>query len=295
MTMIAANTNSSSDGERLQKGLMFAQQSVGPQHTYSDSTMATSTSNIAFVLVPGSFSPASYYDKLVPLLEARGHRAHPTELKSANDGEGAVVSMYEDADAIRETIEKLADQGKSVVLAMNSYGGLPGTQAARGLSKAERQAAGKPGALVGLVYLSSFMLGEGDYINRVMAGRMPDNTQTSTDYLAMNPRTDAEYIFAHVGPDEKAEYASRLRKHSSRTFQDPLTYAGYLKVPATYLVCTDDPVIPPELQRELVDQARGKGAVVVTKEVHSDHVPMISHPEEVAEVLLEAAERGLQN
>lgn len=257
--------------------------------------MAHAVDNVAFVLVPGSFSPASYYDRIVPLLHARGYSAYPIELKSANNGEGPPVSMYEDADEIQLVISRLADQGISVVLAMNSYGGFPGTQAGKGLSRAERQAAGKPGALIGLVYLSAMLAAEGDFVNKVMEGKMPEDTLKSTDYLTMDPTTQGEYIFAHLSAPERTEYANRLRKHSSRTFKDPLTYAAYLKIPTTYLVCTDDPVIPPQLQREMVDKAREKGAKVVTKEIHSDHVPMVSHPDEVVEVLLEAARSGLQS
>lgn len=257
--------------------------------------MASSNNQIAFVLVPGSFSPPSYYDKVVPLLEAKGHSAYPTGLKSANDGNGPPVSMYDDADAIHAVISKLADQGNSVVLAMNSYGGIPGTQAGKGLSKAERQASGKAGALVGLVYLSAFLVAEGDCINKVMEGRMPDETQLPLDYLTMDPKIQGEYIFAQISPAERTEYANRLLKHSSRTFNDPLMSSSYLQIPATFLLCTDDPVIPPVLQREMVDKARKIGADVVIKEINSDHVPMVSHPEEVVKVLLEAAGRGLQS
>lgn len=253
--------------------------------------MSFSVDSIAFVLVPGSFSPASYYDRLVPLLEEKGYTVNPTELKSVNNGDGHVVTMYEDAEQINLVISKLVDEGKLVVLVVNSYGGIPGTQAAKGLSKAERSSAGKPGALVEIVYLSSFVAPEGSCINRIMAGRMPQNTQASSDYLSMNPKTDGEYIFSHLNAADKTEYASRLKKHSRRTFDDCLTYPGYLHVPVTYLVSTDDIVIPPELQHQMVDAAIAKGAKITRKEIYSDHCPMISHPEEVVQVLLEVAER----
>jgi pimeloyl-ACP methyl ester carboxylesterase len=200
--------------------------------------------------------------------------------------------MYDDADHIHKTIAGLADQGNSVILVVNSYGGIPGTQAVKGLSKAERAGYGKAGALVGIVYLSSFIAEEGGCINEIMAGKMPANTQTPTDYLTLNPRTDAEYIFSHIDDAEKAEYANRLEKHSARTFSDTLTYPGYIYVPATYLICTDDIVIPKELQNSMIDAANLKGAAIEKRELHSDHCPMISHPVEVVEILLEAAERG---
>ena len=55
------------------------------------------------------------------------------------------------------TIQKLADEGKDVVLTMNSYGGFPGTEASKGLSKKEREANGLKGGIIELVYLASFL------------------------------------------------------------------------------------------------------------------------------------------
>src|SRR5690606_41993796 len=52
----------------------------------------------------------------------------------------------------------LVNQDKDVVLVANSYGGVPSSEAAFGLGKAERQAQGKQGGLIHLVFLSSFVL-----------------------------------------------------------------------------------------------------------------------------------------
>lgn len=44
---------------------------------------------------------------------------------------------------------------------MHSYGGAPGSEAVAGLSKKERQARGKKGGVVRLVYLAAMALEEG--------------------------------------------------------------------------------------------------------------------------------------
>ncbi|KAH7350439.1 Alpha/beta hydrolase fold-1 [Pyrenochaeta sp. MPI-SDFR-AT-0127] len=256
--------------------------------------MSSAAENIVFVLVPPSFSPASFYDRVVPLLEKKGYASLLVELKSVNDGQGLTVSMYEDAGAIRSAIMPLVDQGKGVVLVANSYGGIPATEATKGFSLAERKALSKPGAIIGIVYMASFIASEGGCINQLMVGRMPENTQKLVDYQTMDPRTDAQYIFTHLNQADKDEYASRLMKHCSRTFDDPLTYPGYLHIPATYIICTDDIVLPEDFQSTMISAANAKGADIVTKKIHADHCPMISHPAEVVDVLMQAAEQGVK-
>jgi hypothetical protein len=56
---------------------------------------------------------------------------------------------------------KAADAGKDVILVMHSYGGVPGSAAAKDLSKEERAKESKPGGIVRLVYLAAFPIEEG--------------------------------------------------------------------------------------------------------------------------------------
>ena len=51
-------------------------------------------------------------------------------------------------------------------------------------------------------------------------------------------------------------------------------------LPSWYLVATDDEAIPPEAERQF---ARRMGATTV--EVPSSHLPMVSHPREVSELI----------
>lgn len=251
--------------------------------------MVLPNESTVFVLVPGSFSPASFYHQVSKLLKEKGFDVYETELMSVNDGNGDPVSMMEDAKHIHTVIAGLSDEGKSVIMGMNSYGGLPGTQAAYGLSRSEREALGKPGGLVHMVYMASFMPPPGSNINEIMVGRMPEATTAPTPYLTLDPKKDAEYIFSHLDASQKAIYAGQIKRHSSRTFNDRLEQAGYMHVPSTYLICTDDLVIPPELQHHMVDEAVARGAHVEKEILNSDHCPMISHPEEVSKVLLKVA------
>ena len=65
------------------------------------------------------------------------------------------ASLQDDATFFRGLIKKLADRGEDVVLVAHSYGGLVGTEAVMGMSKAERHRVGKDGGVVRIIYLSA--------------------------------------------------------------------------------------------------------------------------------------------
>jgi hypothetical protein len=69
--------------------------------------------------------------------------------------------MGDDALAIQKVTSKLADDGQQIILVMHSYGGIPGTESAKGLSWEIRQANGEPGGIIALVYVSAYLIKEG--------------------------------------------------------------------------------------------------------------------------------------
>lgn len=69
--------------------------------------------------------------------------------------------MADDAEHIHGIIEALANDGKDVLVVMSSFGGIPGTQAVKDLTRRERQEVGKPGGVTGLVYASALLIKEG--------------------------------------------------------------------------------------------------------------------------------------
>lgn len=66
-------------------------------------------------------------------------------------------SMLDDAVAIALEVERLADQGKDIVLVGHSYAGIPMSQSTKGLGREERKMLGKPGGVVQLAYMSSLV------------------------------------------------------------------------------------------------------------------------------------------
>lgn len=115
------------------------------------------------VLIPGSFCPAALlWDAVINDLHHAGYDAIAVELQTVSPPSTAPAkTMTDDAAHIHGIIEALADGGKEVLLAMSSYGGIPGTQAVRGLTCKERHEAGKTGGVTGLVYVSALLINQG--------------------------------------------------------------------------------------------------------------------------------------
>lgn len=120
--------------------------------------MSTTATKPTILIVPGSFCNASHYTSVLTALHALSYPAQATSLPSATRVPPAPgASLAEDAAHIAALLTSLADDGQDIVLLAHSYGGIPATEAARGLAKAERAAQGKPGGIVKIVYLSAIV------------------------------------------------------------------------------------------------------------------------------------------
>ena len=118
------------------------------------------------VLISGAYHLPAYYTPLRTQLEAQGYPTLTPKLPSVGFTDDASNhSAQNDAVYIRnEVLLPLLNEGKSVVVAMHSYGGLPGSAAAYGLSGYERAREGDKGAVIALVYIAAFVVPPGKTI-----------------------------------------------------------------------------------------------------------------------------------
>jgi hypothetical protein len=79
--------------------------------------------------------------------------------------------MYDDAAVIASEAEKLAEDGKDVVIIAHSYGGIPASQSTKGLEKQDRKSQGEPGGVVRLAYIASIVPAKGKSSQDVLAVR----------------------------------------------------------------------------------------------------------------------------
>ena len=115
----------------------------------------------SILMIPGSFTLPEIYDNIVDEVKARGYEIRALHLPSVGletgPREGEPPTMYDDAAFIAKETEKLADEGKDVVLISHSYSGVPVTESSKGLGKEERKRQGKKGGIVHLAYLTALV------------------------------------------------------------------------------------------------------------------------------------------
>ena len=133
------------------------------------------------LIVPGSWHPPSAFDTFTPHLISAGYSTQVASLSSVGPGPSSFPSCTDDAHAIRQDflLPLLESQGKDVLIVAHSYGAIPGSGAAAGLSKNIRQSQGLSGGVIGIVFISGFILREGMSILDVLQRVYPAYIQRS--------------------------------------------------------------------------------------------------------------------
>lgn len=131
--------------------------------------------NPTIVLVPGAWHLPQHYFRLKDLVERAGYDFISQKNPSCGSLNPNAESAAKDAAYIRDQVLiPLLDAGKTVVLAMHSYGGSPGAAAAIGLSQKERIVAGRPGGIIGLIFICAVLTRDGQSLLDLLPGQVFD-------------------------------------------------------------------------------------------------------------------------
>ena len=131
-------------------------------------------SKATIVLVTGAWHPSSAYKSLISDLVNAGYPVLVTSLPSLNPKDPSVCDCSSDASSVRQQfLPAIEEEGKDVILLCHSYGGIPGGGAAHSLSKSARMQQGKKGGVVGLIYISAFVVPEGMSLVNYLGGKHP--------------------------------------------------------------------------------------------------------------------------
>ncbi|KAL6792207.1 Alpha/beta hydrolase fold-1 [Trichoderma sp. SZMC 28013] len=228
-------------------------------------------------LVHGAWHEPGCWDAVISQLEEYGYPFSTVELLSSG-GEPS-TSVAEDASHVQKSIAKLADAGKDIIVVMHSYGGIAGTEGAKGLLKKDRQAEGKLGGIISLVYVTAFLLPPATSLASFL-GFMPPWVVFDGDKMTVE---GAENIFYNDLPEPQTkDLIAKLKHQAKPSFYTNLTYPAYQEVPASYLLCEQDNAIPFVAQQAMAGIA---GPGLTSYVCSSSHSPMLSMPSKVVEVI----------
>jgi pimeloyl-ACP methyl ester carboxylesterase len=95
---------------------------------------------------------------------------------------------------------------------------------------------------------------------------------------AWSEEFDPMAVFLHDVPaDVVAEGIDHERDQSDTPFQDPWPLAAWPDVPTRFLLCRHDRLLPPDLQRRVVQERLG----ITPDEMDGGHLPALAHPNEL--------------
>ena len=255
--------------------------------------MTPSTNDTAFVCVPGGYCPGSYFERVTSRLHSLGYSAVAVDLPTIGNPDKPPAGMEDDVAHVQSTITNLLDQGKDVILIGNSYGTFVMTEAARGLDKVSRQAMGRQHALTHMVYIATLFPPIGISVHELIAEQVDVQTIADNEFINPPPPDVVARMLLNDLPEEDQKQYSTLKCISSKCFHSKCTYEGYLHVPTTQVICEHDQAVPPKAQHESGDGVIARGGNNVRKtSLQADHCAMISHPDEIVVLLLEAAGIG---
>lgn len=236
-----------------------------------------------FVLVHGAFHGAWCWVKLIPELEARGHRAVALDLPGLGEDRTPLAEVTLEAN-VAAVVSVVTAESEPVILVGHSMGGVTIASAA------ERM----PEKIALLVFLAAFMPRTGESVlslSRSPGARResgPPAFSRTTDGLGFMPVLEqARAVFYSQCSDRDVAYAIRRLRPQALSIQTApvvLSEVRYGAVPRVFFECLGDNTVSLGLQRYMVERSP---CPVVS--LPTDHSPFFSAPGLLADELAKAA------
>jgi pimeloyl-ACP methyl ester carboxylesterase len=231
------------------------------------------TTTPTVVLVHGAFADASSWNGVITRLQAEGVpvTAPPNPLRGISADSAYIASVLE--------------QIEGPVLAVgHSYGGAVITNAA---AEAKN--------VVGLVYVAAFAPDEGELLGAVEAGskdsvlnsalvprQYPTAGGSATEF-SIDPAKVRDAFAGDVSDEQVGLIATTQRPVSELAFSEPSGPPAWKDRPSWAVVATGDRAAGTDVTRSMAERAGAK-----ITEVEGSHVIMVSQPQAVTDVVLEA-------
>ena len=219
------------------------------------------------VLIHGAWADGSCWSAVIERLQADGFEVRAPQFP--------MNSLAHDVARLRQV---LAFQDGPTLVAGHSYGGQIMT--ALGAETAN---------VVGLVYIAAFGLDEGESLGALLSQgpATPALTHLFTDARGFGWLSEDDFVnhfAADVDPTQARVLYAVQQPLATSAFAEVMGFPAWKSLPSWYLIAQNDEALPPDAERQF---AARMGATTV--EIPSSHVPMVSHPNEVADLIAKAA------
>ena len=220
------------------------------------------------VFCHGIWADGSCFSKVIPALQADGHEVIAVQY--------SLESFEEDVAMVKRTLNRV---GSPVLLVGHSYGGATIT------------ASGVDDRVAGLVYIGAVAPDVGETVQDQLDKYPSDifsRVEVSDGYAWMQPNGTEFFCGDLPEEEQKLVWATHFPPHADLFTQQKLQSTPWKAKPSWYILCLQDHTVHPDLQRWV---SKRMGATVI--EVESSHVPMLSKPQVVIDVIRQAA-RSIQ-
>jgi len=219
------------------------------------------------VLVHGAWADGSSWSAVIERLQADGFHVTAPQFP-----------MTTLADNVARLRQVLAVQDGPAIVAGHSYGGqimtALGTDAPN---------------VAGLVYIAAFGIDEGESLGALLSQGpvTPALVHLITDEQGFTWLSEDDFVHhfaADVDPAKAKVMYAVQQPLAASAFGDVMGVPAWKSLPSWYLVAANDEAIPPPAERQF---AARMGATTV--EIASSHVAMVSHPDDVTQLIESAA------
>ncbi len=222
------------------------------------------------VLIHGAWADGSSWSGVIQRLQAKGYTVTAPQLP--------LSSLDNDVARVREV---LAPQTGPTLLVAHSFGGSVITELGKDAPN-----------VVGLVYVSAFAPDKGETMKQfVTASPAPAGAiairPDKQGYLWLDPAGVLKFFAPDVDPVQAKIMASTQQPIAASEFTSEVPFGdpAWKSFPTSYIITEDDQMVPPQVQHFF---AQRMGATVTS--IKGSHASMVSHPDEVTNAILAAAQ-----